>query len=50
VDKSNKRHLDRLLDQGKKKIVAYLKNSGADEKTVQSVMSDRFTGFPFVKF
>jgi len=51
VDKSNKRHLERLLEQGKKKIVAYMKNSlGADDKAVQAVLGDRFTGHPFVKF
>lgn len=50
VDKSNKRHLEPLLLEGKKKIMGYLKAHGASDKSVQSVNSDRFTGHPFTKF
>jgi hypothetical protein len=50
VDKSNKQHLERLLTEGKRKIISYMKDRNIDEKAIAGVSSDRFTGFPFQKF
>ena len=50
MDKSNKKHLERLLDDGKKKIMAYMEQHGVDPGHVKSVKNDRFNGHPFEKF
>lgn len=50
VDKSNKRHLERLLADGKQRILGYLKQTGATDAAVRSVAQDRFDTFKFKQF
>jgi hypothetical protein len=50
VDKSNKRHLERLLAEGKQRILGHLTQTGASEAAVRSVAQDRFDTFQFKQF
>ena len=50
VNKENKKHLERLLNEGKHRIIAYMEKHGMDASHVKSVKNDRFTGHPFEKF
>jgi len=50
VDKSNKRHLERLLEEGKQSILKYLRANGATETAIRSVAQDKFGTFKFKQF
>ena len=50
VDKSNKRHLERLLSEGKSRIAAHMKRAGADQTTLETLLSDNFGTFKFKQF
>merc|ERR1712032_850631 len=50
ADKSNRKHLERLLAEGKKNIMQYMSTHNLGENHIQTVQSDRFTGHPFEKF
>lgn len=50
VNKANKQHLERLIKEGKEKILAYARRLNVDGKQLAEISNDRFTGHPFKQF